>query len=80
MMDPPLMLADEPTGNLDTATGEQVLGLIKGTVDGRRTVVLVTHDPRIADHADRIITIHDGRIVKDELTQARSDLVASVGP
>ena len=67
MMDPPLILADEPTGNLDTQTGEQVLSLLKGTVDARRTVVLVTHDPRIAEHADRVLTIRDGRVVSDEV-------------
>jgi putative ABC transport system ATP-binding protein len=66
MMDPPLILADEPTGNLDTQTGEQVLSLIKGAVDAKRTVVLVTHDPRIAAHAERVITIQDGRMVSDE--------------
>ena len=76
MMDPPLILADEPTGNLDTTTGEQVLSLLLGAVDARRTVVLVTHDLRIAEHADRIITIHDGRIVKDEARRSLADLEA----
>src|SRR5262249_50539976 len=47
--DPPLILADEPTGNLDTKTGEGVLGLLLGATSARRTVVLVTHDPRIAE-------------------------------
>jgi putative ABC transport system ATP-binding protein len=64
MMDPPVILADEPTGNLDTHTGEQVLDLITGTVDARRTVVLVTHDPRIAARADRVITIRDGSVLR----------------
>ncbi len=66
MMDPPLLLADEPTGNLDTQTGEQVLELLRGAVDARRTVVLVTHDPRIAERADRVLTIRDGRVVSDQ--------------
>jgi len=66
MMDPPLLLADEPTGNLDSATGASVLELLRGAVDGRRTVVLVTHDPGIAARGDRILTMADGRLVGDE--------------
>ncbi len=66
MMDPPLLLCDEPTGNLDTQTGEQVLDLLIGAVDNRRTVVLVTHDPRIAERADRVLTIRDGRLAGDD--------------
>src|SRR5690606_15494246 len=48
MMDPPLLLAAEPTGNLDSATGITILELLRGVVEGRRTVVLITHDPTIA--------------------------------
>ncbi len=64
---PPLLLADEPTGNLDSATGKQIIELLVGV--NRRlgsTLVLVTHDPALAAHADRIVTLRDGRVVSDE--------------
>jgi putative ABC transport system ATP-binding protein len=64
--DPPLLLADEPTGNLDSRTGEEILALLTGTTSARRTVVLVTHDPRVAERADRVLTIRDGRVDRDE--------------
>ncbi|MBK7975383.1 MAG: ABC transporter ATP-binding protein [Deltaproteobacteria bacterium] len=64
--DPPLILADEPTGNLDTRTGEEVLELLFGAAGARRTVVLITHDPRIAARASRVITLRDGQVVSDE--------------
>jgi putative ABC transport system ATP-binding protein len=66
VMDPPVLLADEPTGNVDTKSGQNVLELLRGAVDERRTVVLVTLDPRIAAAADRVLSIVDGRIVSDE--------------
>jgi putative ABC transport system ATP-binding protein len=64
--DPVLLLADEPTGNLDTRTGEDVLGLVRdATARLGTTTVLVTHDSRAAGHGDRIVTIEDGRIATD---------------
>jgi putative ABC transport system ATP-binding protein len=63
--DPPLVLADEPTGNLDTKTGEGVLELLLGATSARRTVVLVTHDSRIAARADRVLSIRDGLVESD---------------
>lgn len=61
---PPLLLADEPTGNLDSRTSEEVLALFEElNQEEGVTVVLVTHDPHVAGHARRIIHIHDGRIV-----------------
>jgi putative ABC transport system ATP-binding protein len=66
---PPLLLADEPTGNLDSATGKQIIELIVGlnrTLGS--TLVLVTHDPALAAHADRLVTLRDGRVVTDEST------------
>jgi putative ABC transport system ATP-binding protein len=63
--DPPLVLADEPTGNLDTKTGEEVLRLILGAASERRTVILVTHDARIAARADRVLQIRDGLVESD---------------
>ena len=62
VMSPSLLLADEPTGNLDAATGAQVLRLIHDLNDDGLTVVLVTHDPTVAAQADRRITLADGRI------------------
>ena len=64
---PALLLADEPTGNLDSATGKQIIELLVGM--NRRlgaTLVLVTHDTALAAHADRVVTLRDGRIVSDE--------------
>src|SRR5919197_5565232 len=70
VIDPLLLLADEPTGNLDTRTGEQVLELIRTANRERRTtVVLVTHEARAAAHAGRIVTLRDGAVV-DERTAA----------
>jgi putative ABC transport system ATP-binding protein len=60
--DPPLVLADEPTGNLDTKTGGDVLELVLGAKSAKRTVILVTHDERIAARADRVLTIRDGLV------------------
>src|SRR4030095_7223417 len=62
-LDPRLLLADEPTGNLDSATGAQIIELLLGLNRGRgSTLVLVTHDEALARHADRVVKLHDGRI------------------
>ena len=66
VMQPSILLADEPTGNLDSATGEEIMRLFgKLHADGN-TIILVTHERDIADHARRTITIRDGKIEKDE--------------
>jgi putative ABC transport system ATP-binding protein len=70
IMDPPVLLADEPTGNLDSRTGREVMALLRGAVDQRRTVILVTHDPRMARVADRVLTIADGELASDESVDA----------
>jgi putative ABC transport system ATP-binding protein len=69
---PALILADEPTGNLDTKTGEIVLGTFqKLNRDLGRTVILITHESDVAEHAERIIHIRDGLIVSDSKTHKR---------
>ncbi len=65
--EPPLLLADEPTGNLDSATGTHILDLLEDLCRrGGATLVLVTHDPAVADRADRRIHLRDGRVVRDD--------------
>jgi macrolide transport system ATP-binding/permease protein len=63
--DPLVILADEPTGALDSASGEEVMRLLVKLHGDGRTIVLITHDAQVASHAERIIRIHDGRIVED---------------
>jgi putative ABC transport system ATP-binding protein len=65
--DPPLLLADEPTGNLDTASVDHVIELVQRLRRARPelTVIMVTHDPRVADAADHVVHMRDGRIVTD---------------
>ena len=66
---PSLLLADEPTGNLDSATSDEIMTLIDDLHDKGNTVLLVTHEPEIAEHADRQIVLRDGKILSDTLTQ-----------
>ena len=63
--DPSLLLADEPTGNLDTRTGEIVLGTFQKLNKEGRTIVLITHEREVAEHADRIIFLKDGLVLED---------------
>lgn len=63
--DPPVILADEPTGNLDSHTGSEVLQMIKDLHSHGNTVILITHDPKIAKQAERIVHIIDGQIDSD---------------
>lgn len=62
--DPPILLADEPTGSLDTNTGLEILRLLKALNGRGKTIILITHDLSIAGHADRIIRILDGQIIE----------------
>ena len=62
---PPVILADEPTGNLDSHTGAEVLNLLRGLNQAGRTVILITHDQSVAAQANRVIRIGDGRILSD---------------
>ena len=63
---PSILLADEPTGNLDSSNGEAVMGLLRELHRGGATICMVTHDPRYAQHADRILHLFDGRVVEEE--------------
>ena len=65
VMDPELILADEPTGNLDRASAEEVMALLERLNRDGRTLVVVTHDPEIAGRARRVVRLDDGRIVED---------------
>lgn len=68
---PSIILADEPTGNLDTKTGEDIMALFEDLFNKGNTIILVTHEEYIAEHANRIIRLRDGLIEKDELIEHR---------
>lgn len=64
---PPVILADEPTGNLDTASSKEILDILKDLHEGGRTVILITHDNGIAQQAKRVVRIMDGKIESDTM-------------
>ncbi len=64
---PPIILADEPTGNLDSASAKEIMGILRQLHEEGRTVILITHDNEIAESAKRIIRIIDGKIVEDRI-------------
>ena len=68
--DPLILLDDEPTGALDSKTGQQILELFDRLVSAVKTIILVTHDPTVAHRCQRVILLHDGLVQKDE-RQAR---------
>jgi len=73
---PSVVFADEPTGNLDSKASGEVLELLRGAVDEfGQTVIVVTHDPAAAAHADRLITLRDGRIVHDDVPGSTDDVI-----
>ena len=68
---PAVLLADEPTGNLDTRTSTEVMGLLKMTSrEFNQTIIMITHDDAIAQLADRVIHIEDGKLVREQEVQA----------
>jgi putative ABC transport system ATP-binding protein len=70
--DPLILLADEPTGALDSKTGQQILELFDELVATGRTIIIVTHDPHVGSRAQRVIHLHDGRVVKDDRNVRRA--------
>lgn len=78
--DPSVLMADEPTGNLDTATGDAILGLIENLHKQGLTVMMVTHDDQIADHCERIIRLRDGEIESDIRQKPMAGHELSAGP
>ena len=70
VMNPSILLADEPTGNLDSTTGEEIMRLFHTLHEKGNTIILVTHERDIADHAHRVITIRDGKVESDKLRAA----------
>jgi putative ABC transport system ATP-binding protein len=74
---PPVLLADEPTGNLDTESTRDVLALLRRYHAAGQTIVLVTHDARVASSADRVLTMRDGRIV-DETRMSSHESTAEI--
>ncbi|MBP7134546.1 ABC transporter ATP-binding protein [Patescibacteria group bacterium] len=69
--DPAIILADEPTGNLDSKTGDLVLGTFQKLHEEGRTIVLITHEPYVAEHAERVLVIRDGELIEDRLNSKR---------
>ncbi len=67
--DPEIILADEPTGNLDSKTGKEIMQLLDELNAQGKTVILVTHDTEISKYAKRVITIRDGKIISDQITR-----------
>ena len=65
----PLILADEPTGNLDSASTKEIMQILKGLHQDNRTVILITHDNEIAAQAWRVIRIRDGKIESDSINE-----------
>ena len=72
--EPAILLADEPTGNLDSQNGEAVMELLRELHRGGATICMVTHDPRYAKWADREVKLFDGKVVEEEPAGARVDV------
>jgi putative ABC transport system ATP-binding protein len=71
---PLILLADEPTGNLDSVNGEAVMGLLQELHREGATICMVTHDPRYAQHAERSVHLFDGQVVRDERSPVAAEL------
>ncbi len=75
--DPAILLADEPTGNLDSANGEVVMNLLRELHRGGATICMVTHDPRYASFADRTVRLFGGRIVEESVETLQRSVLAT---
>ncbi len=80
VMSPQIILADEPTGNLDSATADEIMALLERLSRQGITIVLVTHEQDIAAHARRLVQFRDGHIVRDESTRARTFVTGRPSP
>ena len=78
--DPSILLADEPTGNLDSATSEEIMALFDELHQGGNTVVLVTHEPDIAEHAWRKVLLKDGQVISDQPTARAGRAATAAAP
>jgi len=67
-MNPPLLLADEPTGNLDSTASADIMKMFDALHDEGRTIVLITHEDSVAEHARRVVRVSDGQIISDDIT------------
>jgi len=76
--DPVLILADEPTGSLDSSTSDEILSLFEALHRDGRTIILVTHASDVAHRAQRQITLHDGRVIEDALASGKSSLLNAI--
>jgi putative ABC transport system ATP-binding protein len=75
--EPTLLLADEPTGALDSAGGAEIIELLRRLHNGGQTIILVTHDPAVAQAAGRIVRMRDGRVVTSDPASASASASAS---
>jgi putative ABC transport system ATP-binding protein len=73
---PSILLADEPTGNLDSTTSEEIMRVFEGLAEQGQTVIMVTHEPDIAAHARRVIVLRDGKVASDD---KRETFIKSAG-
>lgn len=73
---PPVILADEPTGNLDSSSSREILGILKDMHKTGKTIILITHDNGIADQAKRVVRIMDGKIESDTMNEKFGEMQA----
>jgi putative ABC transport system ATP-binding protein len=78
--EPAILLADEPTGNLDSTTSEEIMNVFEGLASSGQTVIMVTHEPDIAAHARRVIVLRDGMIESDDRREKFAEKMQIAGP